>query len=110
MLRDGENAFNASIAPISQAPEALLVLLAFAVLATAFLAPHQPHEEKEEIKNFQGTIAKAGAEFALEESANGGNYGYLNLGMGLPFEQVSLKSQTLSRQWLLKASGEPEGL
>jgi Protein of unknown function (DUF5818) len=52
------------------------VLLAFSVLATAFLAaPHQPQEEKEEIKNFKGTIAKAGAKFVLEESANGGNYG-----------------------------------
>jgi hypothetical protein len=32
-------------------------------------------------------------------------YAHPNLGMGLAFEQVSLKSQTLLRQWLLKASG-----
>ena len=37
-------------------------------------------------------------------------YAHPNLGMGLAFEQVSLKSQTLLRQWLLKASGEPERL
>jgi hypothetical protein len=37
-------------------------------------------------------------------------YAHPNLGMGLSFEQVSLKSQTLLRQWLLKASGEPERL
>jgi hypothetical protein len=76
------------------------VLLAFSVLATAFLlwglgspqaapsasswefsggqqlaAPHQPQEEKEEIKDFKGALTKAGAKFLLEESANGGNYG-----------------------------------
>ena len=38
-------------------------------------APHQPQEEKEEIKDFKGTIAKVGAKFVLEKSANGGNYG-----------------------------------
>jgi hypothetical protein len=32
------------------------------------------------------------------------------LGMGLAFEKVSLKSQTLLRQWLLKASEVPERL
>jgi hypothetical protein len=37
-------------------------------------------------------------------------YAHPNLGMGLAFEQVSLKSQTLLSQWLLKASGEPEHL
>jgi hypothetical protein len=37
-------------------------------------------------------------------------YAHPNLGMGLAFEQVSLKSQTLLRQWLLKASGAPERL
>src|ERR1700720_1425218 len=37
-------------------------------------------------------------------------YAHPNLGMGLAFEQVSLKSQTLLRQWLLKASGEPDRL
>jgi PilZ domain len=37
-------------------------------------------------------------------------YAHPNLGMGLAFEQVSLKSQTLLRQWLLKASGGPECL
>ena len=37
-------------------------------------------------------------------------YAHPNLGMGLAFEQVSLKSQTLLRQWLLRASGEPERL
>jgi hypothetical protein len=31
-----------------------------------------------------------------------------NSGMGLTFEEVSLKSQTLLREWLLKASGRPE--
>ena len=76
------------------------VLLAFSVLALAFLlwglgspqaaptasswefsggqqlaAPHQPQEEKEEIKDFKGTIARVGAKFVLEKSANGGNYG-----------------------------------
>jgi hypothetical protein len=35
-------------------------------------------------------------------------YAHPNLGMGLAFEQISLKSQTLLRQWLLQASGEPE--
>jgi hypothetical protein len=29
------------------------------------------------------------------------------MGMGLAFEQMSLKNQTFIRQWLLKASGEP---
>lgn len=37
-------------------------------------------------------------------------YAHPNLGMGLAFEQVSLKSQTLLRQWLLQASAEPERL
>ncbi|MEY2603981.1 MAG: hypothetical protein QOH31_1770, partial [Verrucomicrobiota bacterium] len=37
-------------------------------------------------------------------------YAHPNLGMGLAFEQLSLKSQMLLRQWLLKASGEPERL
>jgi hypothetical protein len=37
-------------------------------------------------------------------------YAHPNLGMGLAFEQVSLKSQTLLRQWLLRASGEPKRL
>ena len=37
-------------------------------------------------------------------------YAHPNLGMGLAFEQVSLKSQTLLRQWLLRASGEPDRL
>jgi len=37
-------------------------------------------------------------------------YAHPNLGMGLAFEQVSLKSQTLLRQWLLKASGGPDRL
>ena len=31
-----------------------------------------------------------------------------NSGMGLAFEEVSLENQALLRQWLLKASGEPE--
>jgi hypothetical protein len=35
-------------------------------------------------------------------------YAHPNLGMGLAFEQVSLKSQTLLRRWLLKASEQPE--
>src|ERR1700688_2636609 len=36
-------------------------------------------------------------------------YAHPNLGMGLAFEEVSLKSQTLLRRWLLKAgSGGPE--
>jgi hypothetical protein len=30
-----------------------------------------------------------------------------NFALGLAFEQISLKSQTLLRQWLLQASGEP---
>jgi PilZ domain len=34
-------------------------------------------------------------------------YAHPNLGMGLAFEQVSLKSGTLLRQWLLKASETP---
>jgi PilZ domain-containing protein len=33
-----------------------------------------------------------------------------NSGMGLSFEEVSLKSQALLREWLLKASGGPERL
>jgi PilZ domain len=33
-----------------------------------------------------------------------------NSGMGLAFEEVSLKSQTLLREWLTKASGGPERL
>jgi hypothetical protein len=37
-------------------------------------------------------------------------YAHPNLGMGLAFEKVSLKSQTLLRQWLLKASEVPERL
>ena len=37
-------------------------------------------------------------------------YAHPNLGMGLAFEQVSLKSGALLRHWLLKASGEPEHL
>jgi PilZ domain len=37
-------------------------------------------------------------------------YAHPNLGMGLAFEQVSLKSGALLRQWLLKASGVPEPL
>jgi hypothetical protein len=37
-------------------------------------------------------------------------YAHPNLGMGLAFEQVSLKSQTLLRQWLLQASAEPDRL
>jgi PilZ domain len=37
-------------------------------------------------------------------------YAHPNLGMGLAFEQVSLKSQTLLRQWLLQASGKPDRL
>src|ERR1700730_13820727 len=35
-------------------------------------------------------------------------YAHPNLGMGLASELISLKSQTLLRQWLLQASGEPE--
>jgi len=35
-------------------------------------------------------------------------YAHPNMGMGLAFEQVSLKSQTFLRHWLLKASGGPE--
>jgi hypothetical protein len=35
-------------------------------------------------------------------------YAHPNMGMGLAFEQISLKNQTFIRQWLLKASGEPE--
>ena len=37
-------------------------------------------------------------------------YAHPNLGMGLAFEGVSLKSQTLLREWLLKASGGSEPL
>ena len=37
-------------------------------------------------------------------------YAHPNLGMGLAFEQVSLKSGERLRQWLLKASGGPEHL
>jgi hypothetical protein len=37
-------------------------------------------------------------------------YAHPNLGIGLAFEQVSIKSQTLLRQWLLRASGEPKRL
>ena len=37
-------------------------------------------------------------------------YAHPNLGMGLAFEKVSLKSQALLRQWLLKASEVPERL
>jgi PilZ domain len=37
-------------------------------------------------------------------------YVHPNLGMGLAFEKVSLKSGELLRQWLLKASGGPEDL
>jgi PilZ domain len=37
-------------------------------------------------------------------------YAHPNLGMGLAFEKVSLRSQTLLRQWLLKASEVPERL
>ena len=37
-------------------------------------------------------------------------YAHPNLGMGLAFEQVSLKSGELLRQWLLKASGGSEDL
>jgi PilZ domain len=33
-----------------------------------------------------------------------------NLAMGLAFEEVSMKSQTLLRQWLLKAGGGPDRL
>src|ERR1700722_15511588 len=35
-------------------------------------------------------------------------YAHPNLGMGLAFEQVSIKNGTLLRQWLLQASGRPE--
>jgi hypothetical protein len=34
-------------------------------------------------------------------------YAHPNMGMGLAFEQISLKSGTLLRQWLLKASETP---
>ena len=37
-------------------------------------------------------------------------YDLPNSGMGLAFEEVSLKSQALLRQWLLKTSGRPEDL
>jgi PilZ domain len=37
-------------------------------------------------------------------------YAHPNLGMGLAFEQVSLKNGALLRQWLIKASGRPEHL
>jgi hypothetical protein len=37
-------------------------------------------------------------------------YAHPNLGMGFAFEQVSLKSQTLLRQWVQKARGAPERL
>jgi len=37
-------------------------------------------------------------------------YAHPNLGMGLAFEQVSLKSGALLCQWLLKARGGPERL
>jgi hypothetical protein len=37
-------------------------------------------------------------------------YAHPNLGMGLAFEKVSLKSAALLRQWLLKASEVPERL
>jgi hypothetical protein len=35
-------------------------------------------------------------------------YAYPNLGMGLAFKEVSLKSGTILRQWLLKASEAPK--
>jgi len=37
-------------------------------------------------------------------------YTHPNLGMGLAFEKVSLKSHSLLREWLVKASGGPERL
>jgi hypothetical protein len=37
-------------------------------------------------------------------------YAHPNMGMALAFEQISLEHQTFLRQWLLKASGEPEPL
>jgi hypothetical protein len=37
-------------------------------------------------------------------------YAHANLGMGLAFDQVSLKSGQLLRHWLLKATGGPEDL
>ena len=35
-------------------------------------------------------------------------YAHPNLGMGLAFKEVSIKSGALLRQWLLQASGKPE--
>ena len=37
-------------------------------------------------------------------------YAHPNLGMGLAFEQVSLKNGALLRQWLLQAAGGPKRL
>ena len=37
-------------------------------------------------------------------------YAFPNSAMGLAFEEVSMKRQTLLRQWLFKASGGPERL
>jgi len=78
------------------------VLLAFAVLTTAFLtwgsgslqaaflkspgpwelsesrqlvAHHQPQQDESQVKEFKGKILKSGGKFVLEESSNGGNYG-----------------------------------
>ncbi len=77
------------------------VLLALAVLATAFLtwgsgspraafpsglplselseslqlAHHRPQEDESQIKEFKGKILKSGGKFALEESSNSGHYG-----------------------------------
>jgi hypothetical protein len=77
-------------------------LLAFVVLATAFLAwgsgslqaafpsslrlselseslqleaHHRPQEDESQVKEFKGKILKSGGKFVLEESSNGGNYG-----------------------------------
>jgi hypothetical protein len=77
-------------------------LLAFAVVATAFLAwgsvspqaafpsslrlselseslqleaHHQPQEDESQVKEFKGKILKSGGRFVLEESSNGGHYG-----------------------------------
>jgi hypothetical protein len=104
------------------------VLLAFSFLATAFLlwglgspqaapsasswefsggqqlaAPHQPQEEKEEIKDFKGTIAKAGAKFVLEESANRGNYStYLlnDIGRSDVFPDLLLTTLALENEFV----------
>ena len=77
------------------------VLLAFAVLATAFLTwgsgspraafpsnlrlselsesqqleAHRRLQEEGQVKEFKGKILKSGGKFVLEESSNGGNYG-----------------------------------